>query len=361
MISASAISAFDNPRAISSSTSRSRAVRSSSGRRAADPVPVLRHPLDHPAGDRGRQERSPPATVWIAVSSSSGLLRLRRNPRRSRAERPEDVVVLLERGQDHDPDLRSGRDQLSRRRDAVEVGHADVHQHHVRVQQPGAVDRVAPVAGLADHLDGGVARQHPAQAGSHQVVVVHDQHSNGRGHSGATGSLHAPGTGPLPRPRRASAEQVRALAHPDDAVSGPVLPARRRADRVGHGQLERRGLEGHEHLGGTLAVARRVGQRLLEDAIGPAIDVRGQGAPRPSIVATTSRPAARCRATSARSRRGPAAARPLPTRRPRAAPRPADRSRRPSRARPPRSSRAPPGRPPRRARSGGARVPRAPG
>ena len=91
------------------------------------------------------------------------------------------------------------------------------------------VDGRAPVAGLADDLDARVARQHRAQAGAHQVVVVDEQDADGVAHAVSRRRVRQAGVdaeravagGRLERP----AEQRGALAHPED----PVAAVRSRA------------------------------------------------------------------------------------------------------------------------------------
>jgi hypothetical protein len=78
---------------------------------------------------------------------------LSRNPKRAGPQPAEDVVVLLERGQDQDPGARRGAGQLAGGRDAVEVGHLHIHQHHVGFTPPGQRDCLAAGRRLADHLD----------------------------------------------------------------------------------------------------------------------------------------------------------------------------------------------------------------
>ena len=71
-------------------------------------------------------------------------------------DRAEDVVVVLEGGEDHDPDARGGGEHLSGGGDPVEIGHPYVHQYDVGRERVYGADRGAPVGGLADHLAGGV-------------------------------------------------------------------------------------------------------------------------------------------------------------------------------------------------------------
>jgi hypothetical protein len=93
------------------------------------------------------------------------------------AERAEDVVVLFEGRQDQDPHSRSRSRQLTGGGDPVQVGHADVHQDHVRGQPARLLDGLPPGRRLADDLDVGVGGEEFHQPGAHQAVVVGDQHA----------------------------------------------------------------------------------------------------------------------------------------------------------------------------------------
>src|SRR6266511_3606552 len=83
---------------------------------------------------------------------------------------------------------------------------------------------------------------------------------------------------------KGAAEQRGAFAHPDDAVpatgglvTGRLASQRRAArGRVGHGDLDSVRLEADGHLGAAPAVAYRVGQRLLQDAVRRPADAAGQ-------------------------------------------------------------------------------------
>src|SRR6266511_3970234 len=83
---------------------------------------------------------------------------------------------------------------------------------------------------------------------------------------------------------KGAAEQRGAFAHPGDAVpatgglvTGRLASQRRAArGRVGHGDLDSVRLEADGHLGAAPAVAYRVGQRLLQDAVRRPADAAGQ-------------------------------------------------------------------------------------
>jgi hypothetical protein len=90
----------------------------------------------------------------------------------TRPQGAEDVVVLLERREDDHLELGRRSEDLARRRDAVEVRHANVHQHDVRNELSDELAAAASVGGFAHNRDSVVAREHRAKAGAHQVVVV---------------------------------------------------------------------------------------------------------------------------------------------------------------------------------------------
>ncbi len=62
--------------------------------------------------------------------------------------------------------------------DAVEPGHMDVDQAHVRAEPMRQLDGGVAVGGLADDLDAGLRVKDHRQAGTHQVLVVGHQHAH---------------------------------------------------------------------------------------------------------------------------------------------------------------------------------------
>ena len=130
------------------------------------------------AGDRSA---SPPATVRIAASSCSGGSSLRTNPLAPAAERLVDVLVEVERRQDQDPRGVIGGEDPPRRLEAVELGHADVHQHDRGPEASGLVDRLESVARLGDDLDVVLAGEQHAEAGADHRLVVGDEHADRHG------------------------------------------------------------------------------------------------------------------------------------------------------------------------------------
>ena len=123
--------------------------------------------------------------------------------------------------EDHDLHVGERLQHLPGRGDAVEIRHADVHDDDVGLEQPGSVGGLAPVVSLPDELDSLVTREHTAQTGAHQRVVVDDQHPHSRGHAGLpeNGNRACSWKRPFAGPRiEAAAEQRCAFAHADDPV-----------------------------------------------------------------------------------------------------------------------------------------------
>ena len=67
-------------------------------------------------------------------------------------------------GEDNHFDLRRFLSQNLRRVDAVQIGHGDVHQHHLGLDGKNPVQRRAPVGGFPHHLNTSVQFQQCAQA-----------------------------------------------------------------------------------------------------------------------------------------------------------------------------------------------------
>ena len=68
-----------------------------------------------------------------------------------------------------------GREDAPGRLDAVELGHADVHQDDGRLEARRLVDRLEPVARLGHDLDVVLAGEQHAEAGAHHRLVVGDE------------------------------------------------------------------------------------------------------------------------------------------------------------------------------------------
>ena len=79
---------------------------------------------------------------------------------------------------------------LARRLDPVERRHRDVHQHHVRLERAGELDRLLPVAGGPDDLDAVVVCEQRLDRLDEQRLVVGNEHANARA-SGVRCGFHS--------------------------------------------------------------------------------------------------------------------------------------------------------------------------
>ena len=138
----------------------------------------------------GASSASPVAATRTASSSRSAGASLSRNPLapiRSASKTyssASNVVSMITRG------VEAGRreDPLGRA-EPVELGHPDVHQHHVGAAPAYDVDRSAPVGRLADHGDVGLGLEDHAEAGAQQPLVVR-QHDGDRGGRDVHAAVH---------------------------------------------------------------------------------------------------------------------------------------------------------------------------
>ena len=102
---------------------------------------------------------------------------LQEEPAGTGAERLDDVLVGVE-GRQHQHATRRRdalADELTGRLDAVEGGHADVHDDDVRAAPAGLGDALATVGRLADDLDVILAVEDHPEAGPDELLVVHEQ------------------------------------------------------------------------------------------------------------------------------------------------------------------------------------------
>src|SRR6185369_10877210 len=75
---------------------------------------------------------------------------------------------------------KSGND-LTGRLDAVQIGHGNIHNHHVRRQFQGGPDRVSAVVGLGDHFDIELFLDKAAQPVTDDFVIVGDNDPDAHG------------------------------------------------------------------------------------------------------------------------------------------------------------------------------------
>jgi hypothetical protein len=118
------------------------------------------------------------------LGEQGGASVLEQEPSGASLQRAVDVLVEVEGG-DHDHGERildSGPGEPPGCLDTVEVGHADVEQAHIGQQFTGERDGLQAVGSLSDDLDVGLGVENHGEAGPDDVLVVGDQHADGRGH-----------------------------------------------------------------------------------------------------------------------------------------------------------------------------------
>src|SRR5690606_7197158 len=117
----------------------------------------------------------------------------------------------VEGGQDEGLDVRMGAAQRLDGGDAVHLRHAQVHEHDVDAERDGALDALTAVAGLAGHVDVGLALEGGAQPVADDGVVVDDEKADHQGfpcRAGTVALTAVPSPGALsisrepPTPRR---------------------------------------------------------------------------------------------------------------------------------------------------------------
>ncbi len=141
-----------------------------------------------------------------------------------------------------------------------------------------------PVVGLRHHRQVGLRVEHQPQAAAHDGVVVGEQDPRRLGRAGVRGIVRRPccgtrsSTGGAARPaarvnRSAPADHRRPLAHAADARAGHRVAEPGAV--VGHAQHDRVLLAPHlDRDARALAVAERVRERLLRDAVQHQLGVR---------------------------------------------------------------------------------------
>ena len=131
--------------------------------------------LDHALRDARGEERVAGGDRADRRDELLGRVVLEHEAARAGAQRLVDVLVEVERRQDQDPRRGVGGEDAPRRLEAVELGHADVHQHDGRVEARRLVDGLEAVARLGDDLDVLLAGEQHAEAGANHRLVVGDE------------------------------------------------------------------------------------------------------------------------------------------------------------------------------------------
>ena len=165
MKSRAATSAFDIPSASSCKISRSREVSISF--------------CSLPVRNDGHQRRVDEALSARDLLDRAQQCRVRRLLEdvalRARLEPAPEQRALAVRREDEDGGLGRLLLDLLGRLEPVHAGHADVHDHDLRLAALHECDRAGPVGCLPDHPHMRGARERQAQPFAHDLVVVDDQ------------------------------------------------------------------------------------------------------------------------------------------------------------------------------------------
>src|SRR5439155_16999945 len=175
--------------------------------------------LDHRACDRGvEQSVSPRYDPNPGEQLLCGRI-LEQETARPRSQGLVDILGQTEGREDEDSRGRRAGAESSRGFEAVDARHANVHQHEIGLQPPRRLDRLEAVSGLSHDLDLRIHLEELAKARADERLVVGDDDADAqrapRGFHGETASVPATG-------RERAAVKLDSLAHPREAVSGPI-------------------------------------------------------------------------------------------------------------------------------------------
>ena len=190
MVRESAISAFDRPLASSSRTSRSRGLRAAAyaGSAGGGPCPAgeVRHEA---AADRRPEQHRPVGDEPDAVDQPGGGDVLEQEAAGAGPDGVVHVGVEVEGGQhEHLGEVGVAADQPGGL-DAVQVGHAHVHEGDVRCLCRHQVHQLAPVVRRPDHRHVGLRVDQRREPGADHRLVVGDHdadHGRPRGSVAST-------------------------------------------------------------------------------------------------------------------------------------------------------------------------------
>ena len=93
---------------------------------------------------------------------------------RANPQRLEQVIRIFGKGHDQDADAWQLFFDRPRCHEAIDVGHADVHEHQVRLQPARQLDGFAPGGGLADHFEVRLGLEHRPESKPRQLVIIGD-------------------------------------------------------------------------------------------------------------------------------------------------------------------------------------------
>ena len=179
------ISALDSPLVMRPNTSISRVVRVSTARGGACRCWRVKCWMTRLV-IAGESSASPPAMVRTAISCSGGSS-LRTKPL-APAQRLWNVVVEIEGREDQDPRGSVGGQDPPGGLETVELGHADVHHDHVRMEAGRLRHGLGAVARLRHHFDVGFVREQQAEPGPDHGLVIHQEDAHGHASRPSSGS-----------------------------------------------------------------------------------------------------------------------------------------------------------------------------
>jgi len=137
--------------------------------------------VEQAAGHAGGEQGVAPGHHPHALDELGGSHVLEHEATRSGAQGGEDVLVDVVGGEDDDPDRAARLHDPPGGRDAVDRGHADVHEHDVRPGLADEGDGLVAVGGLADDLDVVPGVEDHPEAHPYQRLVIDDHHPDGHG------------------------------------------------------------------------------------------------------------------------------------------------------------------------------------
>ena len=181
----------------------------------------------------GRQEGLAAGDDADAVQELAGFGVLDQEAGGAGAERFDDVLVVIEGGEDehvHVGEVGVGGD-LAGGAQPVDAGHPDVHEHDVGVGLSGQFHRSGSVAGFADHDHAGLGVDEYPEAGSDEGFVVGDEHPDGLGHRSAScvwriaGHHCGFGTGSSASTSKPPSGCGAAVSRPDNARARSRIPS----------------------------------------------------------------------------------------------------------------------------------------
>ena len=105
--------------------------------------------------------------------------------------RGQDVGVAVVGGEHQDPDPGQVRGQLPDRGQPARAGHAQVHQHHIRLLLPGRHHGLLARAGLGDDRQPRLSAQQRPQAGAHYRMIIRNEDPHGAGPRREIQGVHA--------------------------------------------------------------------------------------------------------------------------------------------------------------------------